>query len=229
MDLMLRTHLPADEYLKLVSDGKFRHADLDYPDYLLFERTPNVQLFNSESRFFKFSILRHPWNRVVAAYRDKYLDDCKGRRHCFKESYLITISVDETHMSLTEMLKGLIEQAEKHPFKGSHRLKNINNDHFTPSSAQCGVHSLKYDFIGNLDRKEDMDYLMHRINATQPLSNVSHAVVYNKTEVEPVGCTWETVDLARRYYADDLAALNVTMDEAYNACERYGMTHAPSL
>jgi hypothetical protein len=227
MDLMLRTHLPAEEYQNVVSDGKFRHSSLDFPEHLLFDRVPPTRLLTN-SRMFKFSIIRHPWNRVVAAYRDKYLNDCKGRRGCFKQKYVAAVSLQGARVSLTETIQALIKQSKRNPIGVIHDAKNVNNDHFTPASARCGLKKIKYDFVGDLDRKEDMEYVLFRINSTLPLANTSHAVKYKKPSlILPVECTRETVDLAREYYATDLAALNATMDEAYEACERHGLTHAP--
>ena len=50
------------------------------------QRTTTHRVIN-EPGVFKWAVVRHPWTRVVQAYRDLYLGQCRGSALCMETEY----------------------------------------------------------------------------------------------------------------------------------------------
>ena len=108
-------------------------------------------------KYFKFAIVRHPWIRLVSGYQDKDVRDCKKQRHCFgvrfhlpallKKDRLLPVSFHEFVEALS-----VLTPAEMNP-------------HFIPSSILCEFGKIPYNYIGELDNLDEMDYLSHYIGS----------------------------------------------------------------
>ncbi len=221
--LMYETHLPSIEYNKDNKNNIRWRSFFDYPMNGLFQRrlqseTLAAKVLNDPS-YFKFAVVRHPWNRLVSGFKDKFIDACRRNRTCFSQRF--TPGLDRslsTEVTLTEFLLALI-----------HSRSPINK-HFLPSSRTCDTTHVPYDFIGDLENPEHIAFILDRIKAPHNLEHdhrTSKPAYVARVSSAPVHCDRTTVDLAAVMYKEDLEAYGYTMDAAYAACETYGLTHAP--
>jgi hypothetical protein len=221
---LLRAHLPSEKIDHIFNNSNFRHAKLNYPEYGLRQhRGYHDLLYQSllDPSVFKFAVVRHPWRRLISAYKDKFLGECEGSRQCFRKTYMPTLSASgPSSVTLSEMLLAM-QKAAGPSGEGSVDM------HFRQITKRCSP-TFPFDFIGDLDNKTHMDYIRSRINPDLSLEEVSHLTKYatNKTAVE-VHCNHATVALAQAFYQDDLETFGFSMDEAMDACSTYGLPFKP--
>jgi hypothetical protein len=175
----------------------------------------SVSMINNAS-VFKFAIVRHPWNRLVSGYLQKYVSWCGKDRKCLRR-YAARINYRlNTTVTLTELLLALLHE--------DHIQLEI---HFRPTVHMCDVGRIPYDFIADSDNPAHMQHLRTTIGSQHMLSRDNAVKSALKPEDLRVACTRKTVDLAARLYAKDLEAYGYTMDAAYESCEKYGLAFPP--
>ena len=157
-------------------------------------------------------ITRHPWDRFVSAYRDKYIHICKRQLSCFTS--VINLPMDSNKHADVATLKDVLVALMQ---VSLHRV----NSHFKPMSALCEFGQIPYDFIGDLDTPAHMEYIASRIGARVLYSEYSNHT--GLAEKYPAfACDIETVDLARALYGRDAALLGYSFDKAYESCGKHG-------
>jgi hypothetical protein len=219
-------HLTEAEFQSRTLNGT-HIAPMDSPKNCLFDLIYGVKRIRvkdvaqnvlNDPTVFKFTVVRHPWNRLVSGYLNKYVFGCNESRICFQKEYVknLDTSLRET-LSLTELLLTL-----------EHTPTKDMNQHFRPSTEVCNVRDGPYDFIADMENPSHTDYLLAKIKSPFPFpqDNNSLQEIRNPEDLK-VACTRETVDLAARLYAADLKTYGYTMDAAYESCEKYGLAHPP--
>jgi hypothetical protein len=178
-----------------------------------------TELMNSRA-IFKFAIVRHPWTRLVSAFIDKYQGECNYTRQCFYDRFVPSLDTSiASQVTLTEVLTHLLHD----------RQQGLDiNRHFRLTSELCSIGSVPYDFIGDIENTTHMDFLLTRIRADNPLSNLSHQETHPYVAYSTPSCDRHTVDLASAFYADDLRLYGFTMAEAYETCGRWGVAKPPT-
>jgi hypothetical protein len=196
-----------------------RDVEYDYkypPDKARIEARA-VEVLNDPA-FFKFAIVRHPWNRLVSGFLDKYVGVCQKNRDCFRR-YVPEVSGNIAEpLTLTELLLALQRAPEL-----------LINRHFLQATHQCDLGRVPYDFIADSENPAHLAHLMRKIKSPISLLRENdHRWLDNGSIAgKQISCTRYTVDLAARFYAEDLKVLGLTMDEAYESCEKYGLAHPP--
>jgi hypothetical protein len=172
----------------------------------------------SDPRFFKFTVVRHPWNRLVSGYLNKYVIVCKKDRACFQRLYLPELNTQiHEPMSLTELLLTL-----------EHLPLHHINKHYRPSVEICNVRHGPYDFVADMENPAHTEYILAKIKSPLPLPISKNSLMLKKkADSAHVACTRETVDLAARIYKNDLDTYGFSLDAAYESCEKYGIAHPP--
>jgi hypothetical protein len=221
---MYKTHLNAFEYRN--RELPRWRAFVPFPAKRLLQRTAVSEVLArrvlGDPAYFKFAVVRHPWNRLVSGFRDKYIAQCRLSRVCLSETFVPALNAmpEDERVSLTELLLALL-----------HTPANKIDKHFLPSSRTCDIGRTPYDFIGDVERAEDIDYILGRIKSPHKLERDPRTsdpdYIALVASIGPTTCDRKTVDLAAEMYRDDLAAYGYTMDAAYESCERYGTTHPP--
>jgi hypothetical protein len=230
LDLLYEMHLNAtamEAWRAIIGAARIQ----SYPDDGLMHRThgsrdplatPAPDTVRAEAvlrdpSFFKFTVVRHPWNRLVSGYLNKYVVICGKDRACFQRTFLPELDTQlHEPMSLTELLLIL-----------EHLPSDHINLHFRPSVEICNVRHGPYDFVADMENSAHTEYLLAKIKSPLPLpiSHNSH-IYYNITDTQ-VKCMRSTVDLAARIYKLDLDTYGYTMDAAYESCEKHGVAHPP--
>jgi hypothetical protein len=99
----------------------------------------------NNATYFKFAVVRHPWSRLVSAFREKYAVYCQFNRTCFSTRYKVPIALNDEsssslgNLTLTELLEVLVTMDVQHI-----------DVHFRSSAYLCEIGELPYDFIGGL-------------------------------------------------------------------------------
>jgi hypothetical protein len=101
------------------------------------------------------------------------------------------------------------------------------NEHFAPSSSLCDIGIIPYDFIGDIDNPAHTEYILKKIRFPKPIPKKTVVSESLSHEDLKVACNRETVRIAERIYARDLAAYGYTMEAAYASCEKYGLAFPP--
>jgi hypothetical protein len=201
-----------------------------FPEQGLFARKRNINETVMEQRamrvladpeYFKFTIVRHPWSRLVSGFVNKYLIGCRGDRACFKRHNVEGIDANLTiPLTLTELLLTL-----------DHSAHDRMDLHFRPAVEVCDVEHVPYTFIGDLENAAHTHHILTMLKSPFPLPKSDNSSDLKKKKVKRVSttvhCDRTTVDLAARLYAGDLAAFGYTMDAAYATCEKYGQAQPP--
>ena len=89
----------------------------------------------NRNHYLKFSFVRHPFDRIVSAYRDKVI------KH--KEKWL---KLDPKHHDFESFVKYVIMECQK--FRKN--LKRMNT-HWRPYYNKCGYCDVDYDVIGRAE------------------------------------------------------------------------------
>jgi hypothetical protein len=225
LDLMYEMHLSATE-LQHQKEAPGNERVKGYPNDGFFQRVASDERLEEQAKaalndptYFKFTVVRHPWSRLVSGYLNKYVVYCQKDRACFQKKFMheIDASLHEP-MSLSELLLTL----EHIP---GHQI----NQHFRVSAMICNVRPGLYDFIADMETQEHTEYILTKIKSpfSLPVTNNNPALLQHNPDALKVACTRETVDLAARFYALDLETYGYTMDAAYESCEKYGLAHPP--
>ncbi len=153
--------------------------------------------------YFKFTVVRNPWSRVVSVYNQKIRSDdplmavrlMNGRNGLFPN-----MSFDEFVEWLCSE-EGADEKADRH-WLSQHKLLGM-----------AGPEPVRYDFIGNLERLSvDLDTLSAKLGV--PLSGVGHLLRSGATERYRTAYTDRTAELVAQRYARDIELFGYRFDGA---------------
>ena len=227
LEVVYRQHL-GDEYDTFFLNHKL-HERASVPQRGLYLRRPRkmpqydvwkrlddaaTDVINNSS-YFKFAVVRHPWNRLVSAFIDKYHEDCKSHRRCLHSQFALNVNTTSTEpFTLTELLEVLIRM----------QPPSIN-EHFASAVDLCEMNHMEYDFIGDLGDPDNNNFLLNRTHNTGPLPHENGpkgAMIASR-----VACDETTVLLAKHYFQKDLRKFGYTLDDAHEACAKYGVAVKP--
>jgi hypothetical protein len=132
-----------------------------------------------------FSVVRNPFARVLSAYLNKV----GPRKHVWQHISLSIGLKPETHPSLDDLLRALLDHD---PF--------AVDKHFQPQWINI-LHGLApLDYLGHLERMQDVSAYLQRYGLVLEHSGIN-ATNANEKVGSQIGPG--TADLIRRYYADD--------------------------
>jgi hypothetical protein len=147
-------------------------------------------------RYFKFTIVRNPWDRLVSAY--VFLKN--GGAHEKDKKW------SENHLSKYQNFKVFVEE-------GLHRKDILAYPHFRPQVkfllGQQG--KMQIDFIGHLENiQEDFSYITEKIGLNRDLFHI------NKTKSKRRDYrsyyTGELIEIVAKIYKSDIDAFNYDFD-----------------
>ena len=153
--------------------------------------------------YFKFTVVRNPWSRVVSVYRQKIRSGdpfiaarlINGRKGLFAN-----MPFDEFVAWLCSE-EGADEKADSH-WLSQHEILGVQ-----------GLDPVCYDFIGRLERlSDDLDILAAKIG--MPLSGVGHLLYSGAAESYRTVYTERTAELIGRRYARDIELFGYRFDGA---------------
>jgi hypothetical protein len=192
-------------------------------------------IINSNTTF-RFAVVRHPWERLLSAYRSKYEHACKGSRMCLVSGYNM-VHLDRSDpnvpVSFDEFVHAL---AVQNPLELDH--------HFRPATTLCELNRIPYDFLLELTSQDDADYLARRLSLPRAFHVVpidtalNGSAVYNAKSIAeqqasarayygPQPCTYETVAAAELLYGADAVLLGYSFQAAYDSCTQHGLSSPP--
>eukprot|EP00054_Salpingoeca_dolichothecata_P016785 m.99011 g.99011 ORF g.99011 m.99011 type:complete len:372 (+) comp22148_c0_seq1:69-1184(+) len=186
-----------------------------------------TEILNDQS-YFKFAVVRHPWDRLVSAFRSKYEGECHMGRECFQAHFWVPIDITKKEpLTFHEFVVALAEKFRQ----------NVNkvNVHFRPQHMLCELDSIPYDYIVDLLDPEHTDFVSKKMGfnvtfreATRERYEKTRSEGYYKGRTRTVHhCTLETVALAAELYRVDAKLLGYSFDRAYESCAKYGTTSPP--
>ncbi|XP_045125793.1 carbohydrate sulfotransferase 11-like isoform X3 [Portunus trituberculatus] len=114
----------------------------------------------------KFMVVRHPFERILSAYRDK-LEDWELADGAFPRKVKKRIERDnpnkkpDDNITFTEFIRFISEPGKVVPEQ--------RDEHWLPMHELCHPCSVQYDFISKYENlQEDSDYLLNWMDATDP-------------------------------------------------------------
>jgi hypothetical protein len=201
-----------------------------------FKTDAHVPIVNDPA-YTKVAVVRHPWDRLVSAYRSKYEGVCNFQRRCMKRTFMLHLlrDKDDSYLSFHEFVGTLF------------RMSPAQLDaHFKPQTLVCEMHRIKYDLFADLSVPADMDKVSRLLGFATPFSeaknselsrfrggalpsstagdNSSSAVYYEGRTHLVQNCTVDTVAMAESIYAQDALILGYSFDAAYKACAERGVS-----
>ncbi|CAI5497300.1 unnamed protein product [Closterium sp. Naga37s-1] len=130
----------------------------------------------SDRRLFRFVFLRDPFARVASAYLDKHVAGgvgSKGRRASGSEERILKGRQQWNMLLFGRVPKLLMQLANPVSHLLSFRdfvylIERVPKDwlepHIAPQARLCGLHDIKYDFVGRLESLErDAAAVLHRL------------------------------------------------------------------
>ena len=104
-----------------------------------------------------FSVVRHPFERLVSAYQNKFADHDNGR-------YAKYLKSQYGGNSFTLFVKMILDQSEK-------RCRQMNwcqmDNHWKPFISRCAYCDVSYSVIAKAETiREDQMYIGHMANVT---------------------------------------------------------------
>lgn len=122
---------------------------------------------------------------------------------------------DSSPVTLNELLRTLLAQ-------GFAKI----NEHFRPLHELCELSTISYDYVGDIEDLEAMDWLSLHIGSPSSFRNLTSSSGLRE-KYDPFPCDKETVDLASLLYKDDTMILGYNFDEAYRTCIQDGLSSSP--
>ena len=104
-----------------------------------------------------FSVVRHPFERLVSAYQNKFADHKTSRYATYLKSHYGAIS-------FAMFVKMILEQSEKN----CQQMNSCKMDnHWKPFISRCAYCDVSYSIIAKAETiKEDQRYIGHMANVT---------------------------------------------------------------
>jgi hypothetical protein len=138
---------------------KIFYAEINYPEQNFFYRKNKIEDLNTvvkiinDQEYFKFVIVRHPWNRLVSAYRSKFEGQCQYDHECMKEKFGVPIDMNDpeplTFHKFVQLLM-LVPSAQL-------------DKHFRPMHYLCELNHIPYDYVADLELPEDMNFISDKL------------------------------------------------------------------
>ena len=199
--LMAADHLAVDEAERVV--GYDIHHTLETKYLKTLDEYSQEEIVSMLKSYFKFAFVRHPFDRLVSAYRNKFNNSLNT---LFPEMYGTQIirqyrpSADNDsvttgkNVTFEEFVRYAIDT---HPAK--------QNEHWQPYGQLCSFCNINYDFIGKYETLEnDARFVLNRIGARQikfprtsfvksssKATNQSWTDVYRSVSQELIHKLWE--------------------------------------
>ena len=87
------------------------HINMGFPvDKYVKKQSAAANFLNAQPPPFKFVIVRHPFNRIVSAFRSKFYGICEGDRACFADKFLDVDMKRTDEVSFDEFIDGLVKR-----------------------------------------------------------------------------------------------------------------------
>eukprot|EP00045_Choanoeca_perplexa_P004463 m.38329 g.38329 ORF g.38329 m.38329 type:complete len:194 (+) comp12588_c0_seq19:96-677(+) len=158
--------------------GREIYRPHQFPQYDLhrFDRNSSVsfaqvQIVAQDPNFYKFAVVRHPWDRINSAYRSKYEGQCRFDNECFRRVFVPSLEVKDGIYTFHEVVKALS------------RIPPIHLDgHFRPQTLTCDLTTFPYDEFVDLKNITQMDLAAKRSGFKTPFSQVIVSVHASKRQ-----------------------------------------------
>jgi hypothetical protein len=166
------------------------HSSLAHPYITPFNHLNETEQEIALRTYFKFVFLRHPFERILSAFRDKLVDprmesSWGGLRNRLKHMYRPSCQQKVTGceaepLKLGEFVQFLIDPRTSRPY----------DPHWRQVDELCQPCSIRFDFIGHFETfVEDRMYVMRRLGI-------------DKLVQFPSPLTHNTSDLVTKYFAE---------------------------
>ena len=173
----------------LISDKKDLYLNGDITSRVIHTQVPPMFPLNTDPRLMmdktvSFSIVRHPWVRLVSAFQDKMLDNHDN----FYKSIHDHLKTEYGAVTFNNFVEMIIDQSEE-ICRTPNRCRL--DKHWKPFLSRCGYCDLEYQVIARMENfVQDQEMIGRLANVTfQKIE--SHKSSGGSTE-----------DLTRQYFAD---------------------------
>jgi hypothetical protein len=189
---------------------------------------------DGHAAYTRFAVVRHPWDRLVSAYRSKYEGACNGSRSCLRSRFKVPLArpplgrgraAGPGDVSFHDFVLALAKQPPSEM-----------NAHFRPMHLGCELHRYPYSLImdvgdeaaarklaRDLGLNESAGEFGARIGALRAYGTERY---YGGRTHRTHRCSARTVAAAQHMYALDALLLGYSFGAAYRACEATGSTHS---
>lgn len=130
----------------------------------------HIKMLNDPS-FFKFTMTRHPFDRIVSGYHSIAVPCCQAMAKQgltsanYTENACCVTDGEPEDITFSSFVKGLSKR--KAPLSV--------NPHFKSVAYSCMHYRVPWDFVGETDRALDTDYVSHRLGFAQTFSAMTQA------------------------------------------------------
>ena len=176
--------------------------------------------------YFKFLVVRNPFNRLVSAYEDKFLHD-KGRWYPFNvggyitKNYRLNKTIEEKsestdNVKFEELVRFIVNETE--------RMKSKYDPHWSLMQSQCYPCLFNYDYIGKLETlQHDLPFLMEKftsngVRPSFPFMNSNPSKHVNLTAYYGRLASSEMVRL-REFYKIDSRMFGYSLHDNNEECQ----------
>ncbi|XP_077868876.1 carbohydrate sulfotransferase 8-like [Saccoglossus kowalevskii] len=129
--------------------------DVDKMHYIDY---PSISLMEPKKNYTSFLFVRHPFKRILSAYRDKFLEPVSV---AFQRIARQIVSIYRANASVTDKNSGT-DVSFPEFVKFLLNLKSNLNPHWNFQHTRCAVCERSYDFIGHFENiVEESNYLLH--------------------------------------------------------------------
>eukprot|EP01061_Rhynchopus_euleeides_P030899 TRINITY_DN51193_c0_g1_i1.p1 TRINITY_DN51193_c0_g1~~TRINITY_DN51193_c0_g1_i1.p1 ORF type:complete len:547 (+),score=153.22 TRINITY_DN51193_c0_g1_i1:98-1642(+) len=143
-----------------------------------FTTDADMQAFLNNPEYFKFTVARSPYTRVLASYIERYYKcgsgygigvrppgECKAWRNALlpkkPSSEERTALMENTDLSFAKVLQYIKNQAPV-------AKVDYKNAHWVSVADVCGLDSIVYDFVGRMEDPTDMEFIFHHTDTRPP-------------------------------------------------------------
>lgn len=129
-----------------------------------------VQKVLNNGEYFKFTIVRNPFTRVLATYLERFNTCLQQKRRTAGECHMWKKALTRDEAAA----KGLKDDMTFQDYLDSldkygpqHKPINFLNAHWLPASQVCAMDEIEYDYVGRLEEKSDMQ-MVYDFTGQQP-------------------------------------------------------------
>ena len=198
--LAWHTHEIFPKYYEISHSIIPEHKSLLTPKMFDIMLARQFKKFVKSNKIFTFSFVRHPFERLVSAYKDMVI----GNGGMFMKSigYLKWFKISHSFSDFVDLV---IQEYNRSQCTSLYKRECLNiNEHWRSLSSKCSFCDITYDVVGKMeDFSEDVRYIILKNNLSDKIAIEKLDVLRHKSKFDTKNITQEYISQLKKSQITD--------------------------